>query len=418
MKKIILVFVNQGMAELDWILPVLNRLSNNYTIFTYFRSQKSYNALMNNAVLYELWKNTNSFFYIEKYFHRLLFKIFKKINGFFKFNDIEIYLNSKIQDVKIIENIINKNIYKNKYQLKIIFSDYGEHFLYLEKFKKIKKKRPLIVHYPHSPVGRQKYTGVKSKVKLSGDLLLLGRKEDTSFFSNVINKKKIKPVGIPRFDKYWIDKNFLKNNNGFDLGESLRELKKRFVITIAYDILIPHGVKRLNNNFDKLFDTQLEEIMSVILKIPNALIIFKLHPRRNSERFQKILNKYDKNIWKVSKMHLIQLANISDCFLSASGSGSSYEALNFRVPSIQYWPIIAADEKKNININLGLIKEAKDKDELLKFINLSKDKKNKLWKSQQENFRSNYSNLGNSSLKVIKVIKEAQKILNNQKELR
>jgi len=177
-------------------------------------------------------------------------------------------------------------------------------------------------------------------------------------------------------------------------------------------------VKRLNNNFDKLFDTQLEEIMSVILKIPNALIIFKLHPRRNSERFQKILNKYDKNIWKVSKMHLIQLANISDCFLSASGSGSSYEALNFRVPSIQYWPIIAADEKKNININLGLIKEAKDKDELLKFINLSKDKKNKLWKSQQENFRSNYPNLGNSSSKVIKVIKEAQKILNNQKEVR
>ena len=265
-------------------------------------------------------------------------------------------------------------------------------------------------------MGHQKYTGVQSKVKLSGDLLLLGRKEDISFFSNVINKKKIKPVGIPRFDKYWIDKNFLKNNNGFDLGESLRELKKRFVITIAYDS--KYESKRLNNNFDKLFDTQLEEIMSVILKIPNALIIFKLHPRRNSERFRKILNKYDKNIWKVSKMHLIQLANISDCFLSASGSGSSYEALKFRVPSIQYWPIIGADVKKNININLGLIKEAKDKDELLKFINLSKDKKNKLWKSQQENFRSNYPNLGNSSSKVIKVIKEAQKILNNQKEVR
>ena len=78
----------------------------------------------------------------------------------------------------------------------------------------------------------------------------------------------------------------------------------------------------------------------------------------------------------------------------------------------------STDEIKNININLGLIKEAKDKDELLKFINLSKDKKNKLWKSQQENFRSNYPNLGNSSLKVIKVIKEAQKILNNQKEVR
>jgi len=416
MKKIILVFVNQGMAELDWILPVLNRLSNNYTIFTYFRSQKSYNALMNNAVLYELWKNTNSFFYIEKYFHRLLFKILKKINGFFKFNDIEIYLNNKIQDVKIIENIINKNIYKNKYQLKIIFSDYGEHFLYLEKFKKKKKERPLIVHYPHSPVGRQKNTGVQSKVKLSGDLLLLGRKEDIFFFSNAINKKKIKPVGIPRFDKYWIDKNFLKNNNGFDLGESLRELKKRFVITIAYDS--KYESKRLNNNFDKLFDTQLEEIMSVILKIPNALIIFKLHPRRNSEKFQKILNKYDQNIWKVSKMHLMQLANLSDCFLSAPGSGAGYEALNFKVPSIQYWPITGASVKKDINIKLGFIKQVKNKNELLKFINLSKDKKNQLWKSQQKNFRSNYSNLGNSSLKVIKVIKEAQKILNNQKELR
>jgi len=43
------------------------------------------------------------------------------------------------------------------------------------------------------------------------------------------------------------------------------------------------------------------------------------------------------------------------------------------------------------------------------FINLSKDKENILWKKQQKNFRSNYPNLGNSSLKVLNVIKEAQK---------
>ena len=415
MKKIIVVFVNNSMAELDWILPVLHRLSKNYKIFTYFRNQASYDSLKQNIILFKLWKKINSFFYIERYFHRLLFKIIKKINGFFKFNNLEIYLNNKIANLNIIKKIISDKIHSNKYKLKIIFSDFGENFLFLHLYKDVKKDRPFIVHYPHTPIASEKNNKKKHKVNLVGDLLLLGRKEDISSFSDAINKKKIKPVGIPRFDKWWIDKNFLSYKNNLDIHYSLKELKKNFIITIAYDSKF--AVKRFKNKTE-LFKKQLEDLMDTISKIPNAIIIFKVHPRRNSKEFHNILNKYDKSIWKVSKMHLLQLASLSNCFICHPTSAAGYEALNFKVPLIKIWPITGVDPEKDLNEKLGFVKSARNKNELLKFIKLSKDKENILWKKQQKNFRSNYPNLGNSSSKVIKVIKEAQKILNNQKELR
>ena len=75
--KIILFAVNRG-AEVDWILPVLNKLSKKYLIYTYFRSQRSFNSLKSNKQLYKLWKTINHQFYIEKKIDNFLWKLIRK----------------------------------------------------------------------------------------------------------------------------------------------------------------------------------------------------------------------------------------------------------------------------------------------------------------------------------------------------
>ena len=80
--KIILFAVNRG-AEVDWILPVLNKLSKKYLIYTYFRSQRSFNSLKSNKQLYKLWKTINHQFYIEKKNRQFFMEINKKANQYF-----------------------------------------------------------------------------------------------------------------------------------------------------------------------------------------------------------------------------------------------------------------------------------------------------------------------------------------------
>ena len=55
MKKIILVF-SHGVGEIDWLLPLLDKLSKNHIIFTYFRNSKSFYSLQNNKTIYKLWE--------------------------------------------------------------------------------------------------------------------------------------------------------------------------------------------------------------------------------------------------------------------------------------------------------------------------------------------------------------------------
>ena len=249
---------------------------------------------------------------------------------------------------------------------------------------------------------------IQSTQNLCGDILFVGRKGDISFFENSIEKKKIIPVGIPRFDKWWVDKSFSLYKDKLDFGYSLREIKKKFVITIAYDSRF--DVKRFKKKIPT-FNKELIDLMDVVSKIQNILIIFKVHPKRNSPKFKDILDLYDKNIWKISKMHLSQLASLSNCFICSGTGGASYEALNFKVPLISLTKIVGVD-RKNLSIEkLGLTKVSKNKNDLSRLINLSKNKKNMLWQTQQRNFRLNYPN-SKSSEKVLATIDKVQKLNN------
>ena len=84
MKKVIIIFVNNSMAELDWIMPVIQKLSKKYYIFTYFRNKKTFETLQMNRQLFSLWNEVNNSYFIENIFNNFFYKLSRKILYFFK----------------------------------------------------------------------------------------------------------------------------------------------------------------------------------------------------------------------------------------------------------------------------------------------------------------------------------------------
>ena len=55
-KKKILLIVRRHVGEIDFILPLLYRLKDNFEIITIFSEYNSYETLFNSKELYSLWK--------------------------------------------------------------------------------------------------------------------------------------------------------------------------------------------------------------------------------------------------------------------------------------------------------------------------------------------------------------------------
>ena len=64
-KNNILVVVNRGAAELDWLMPILFVLKKNFNVYFFFNSKKSFKSLKENKNLYYFFRNIKSEFYIK-----------------------------------------------------------------------------------------------------------------------------------------------------------------------------------------------------------------------------------------------------------------------------------------------------------------------------------------------------------------
>ena len=409
-KKIIVVVVNVSMGELDWILPYLKHASKKYYIFTYFRNQQIYNSFKNNKNLFQIWNSVNDFTYIEKLTNNLIYKILLKIAKLFKFDDnLIIKLNNKIGNLDNLEKTILKEIKVKDYKLELIFSCFGEVNATFDIIKKIEKnKRPLIVHFPVSPMPyikkKLKILG-RFPVKMQGDLFLIGRKDEIPLFDKFISRKKIRISGVPKFDESWI-KELIANNKKNDLKINKSILNKKFIITFAYESNFdnPHYSDKIQYLYQ-----QLRDVMECVKSLKNAIIIFKIHPRKNSSKFIKILNEYNKNIWKISKMHPILLAKISNCYLAHPGSSTLIDAVRAGKPSIQLWKIKRDSEQKyreDTIYNIGLTKRVNNKKELLQLFKKIKTlKKNEELYRQKKNLLKVYPYINSATKRIDTIIK-------------
>ena len=388
-KDSILLLVKSSAGELDWILPVLFKLSKKHNVYTHFKSINAYNSLKNNYELFSIWKKINKKFFIENSYKNFIYKIIRKLFISFHINkrsSMMIFLDEKIHNINDLKNFFFKNKDKKNF-FKFVFSEHFYLNAWIDSLTK-NKERSLVVHYPHSPFISFLKKPRKAHFRLNGDLLLLSGAKDLYRWTNYISPKKIKSYGTPKYEQWWIEE-MLKNSK-LDFDKRIFLNKKNFIVTIPFKPLFEIYPKNENVLKKQLFD-----LMDTLLKFPKIKIIFKIHPRIDSQKLEKILEKYNnhKNRWILSKSHLYSLANISDLFLCDVTSTTILEGIALKVPAIQFWPVLLGSQKQNeqlIKSKLAVL--AKNKYELEKMISgiLSK-KDNKKWINQGNSFKSTYS---------------------------
>ena len=399
--KIILFVVNRG-AEVDWILPVLNKLSKNYLIYTYFRSQRSYNSLKSNRQLYKLWEAINYQYHIEKKIDNFFWKLARIsvdslpcfFRSFFKIN----FINSKIHNISDIEKKIKQNSNILNPRVIMLFSETGIYSGWVE-VSKNKINKPLIIHFPPNPNIFLKK--IKKEFILSGDLCFIGSKKSIPALSKLINLKKIKVCGVPKFDNWWIKK-IISEKVDFNL----KKIKNKKIITVAFNSYFEVLKKE---EFIKLED-QLHKLMKVLCSFQNIKIIFKIHPMLNSPHFLKILNMYDKNKWLISKTHLIKLSKISNCLICNARSGAALDGLSVQIPTFHLWPTRSIEITDNTLNKLKIVRVVKNDRELIKYTKLAiKNPRHLEWARQKKLFLKNFKFKKSASYEYIKIINKKLK---------
>ena len=409
MKNIVILFIHDGSPETDWILPVIYKLKKNHKIFTYFKSFKSFNSLKNNKDLFALWKDITDEYYIEKSINCFFWKIIRKASNLLNIKNIifDKFLILKIHDVEKLKTKLEKVFKINDPKVKYIFSSFSRNSGWTLNYKSTFKDSKLI-HYPDSTWNycfRKKYKNkiLSHKFILRGDLLLLANKETIPFCKNLIDKKKIIICGTPKYDSFW-KKILLKNvNKNLDFKYSL--IKKKYVIIFAYTSFFD-----LYKNVNEKLHIQLFDIMSTILNFKNIILIFKIHPRANIDKYLITLNKFDKSKWIISKNHIMNLASISNCFLHTPLTSTITDALSLALPTIEIWDSsnkIYRNERKIFD-DEGLTNKVKNKNQLKNFLKKTIYKRNKnLLSKKIIRFQKIYKPNSGSVNFIIKTLKNA-----------
>ena len=84
-KNISLLIVRKSSGEVDWILPVIERMKKNTNFFTLFLNYEAYLSLKKSTFLYKKWRNISKGFYVQKKTDNIFYRFLRKIieNFFF-----------------------------------------------------------------------------------------------------------------------------------------------------------------------------------------------------------------------------------------------------------------------------------------------------------------------------------------------
>ena len=363
-KKIILLNIVKNYYEIDWILPVVEELSETHDFIILFNKKKFLDELKTNSYLFENLKKITTKFYILNFFDKIILKLFGLISKFkLNFGFIKNYLlNPKIIFITKGTKLENIEFY---------FSDinsYSPLAGYLNEYK----NRPIIVRYPNSPLIYSFYDKNQIKYSIVGDILFLNYESDKMFWSDKIELQKIKSIGTPKYQRKYLE----------------RAIKFKNKLGLKNYILVAYSSRFGLKSKDFLLEKQLVEIMDTLMETSEKKIIFKIHPRLNNKKFLKVLSKYDNKRWLVSNEHITALINNSDILLHESRSASLVEGLALNKRCIEYWDPIHKNNLNNyIENNNKISIKVKNKVELKNLLieTLSEDNEG-LWKSQKNNY--------------------------------
>ena len=256
-------------------------------------------------------------------------------------------------------------------KLKYIFTEYGNFSVWLKNFYG-SKNRPKIIFFPSAPqIFLYKKNKMKDKKKLTGDLLLTVSSKDKRYWSNFIEKSKIKPIGIPFF-------NYVKSTR-----RTKKKLKKTVLIAIAYRYKLTGNdfLKKHTYLFDKLLNDK-----------NDYKIIVKPHPFKQDKYLYKLLDLYKKKYknFKVSYEALSVLCKKSDVMICNLLTSASIHALFNNIPVISF-PFRDEFNLPSDNQKLGLIEKTNSIEDFMKKLKSALYKTDSsVWIRQNKNFKKIY----------------------------
>lgn len=357
-----LLIVATSFGEVDWLLPVLH---------TFKRKHPE-------------WK------IISVFGHETVFQLLMKNT----FLSVEF---EKISDANILhtnlENYLTSEAISSE-QIKIIMKDFnqdsGSPFKY-----HITNRFPhaLVVNFPHSNYvySNAEIDPVVQCGNPNGysihDIFLLSSPNDVPYWSSFVDRRKIRALGYPVFDDFWIDM-LLRSSDFIESKEVdfAKKAKKAFFFISRH----PHPVYLSQEDYQYLVQALMEEVFS----IDGSFLLIKLHPRENLALLRQILSPYDKSRYMISDFHLTQLSSIADVVISLWSSGIM-NALSVKKPVIEFfrfgennpeWRKTAAGKKSSTYRELGLSVPADTQNELSQQINSAISGKSTSWKNQIEAF--------------------------------
>ena len=394
MKKKILYIVRRGLLEFEYVLPILQKFSSRYEICTIFLNYKSYKSLKSNPHLFSKWKKLNKKFYIQKKYHFIIFKFFRYILHSINITSltrIKKAINYRLHNPEVLINKVKLN---DLNEIKYIITEYGNFSIWIKNFYEI-AIRPKIIYFPSSPqIFLNKKKVNERKKKLYGDLLLNISDREKNFWSAFIDKKKIKPIGVPYF-----------NSNKF--YKITKKKKKSLLIALNSHSTVDNDYFFFKNN--KLFFENLE-------KLKNVRIIIKPHPFKQSQKMNNLIFSYQK-LYKnffVSNKLISELCKTTDVMVCNLETSASIYGLLYKLPIIGF-PF--ENLKNNIltdNQKLGFILKTNSLSDFVKKINSALYRTNShVWLNQQKNFKRCYFKKKHSINQIIQVIENYKYERNN-----
>ena len=324
-----LVIIRKSSSEIDWIIPVMEKMNEHVKFYTLFLNQKAYESLKKNNILFNRWQKISKYHYVQNKIDRIFFKIFKIMFGWFS-KSLDKELAFKIHDFKFLKKKLK---IKDSENLHFILNEFQKTSFWVNSIinKDDNIKLFLFPHTTHIYKYSKREINVfkKKKSKKECDAIFLGNKLDIDVWKYRLDKNKIYVTGHPKYDNFWQktfeakSKNIKKNNIILALKNITDEAS--FKATLYY-LKIISGIVKKNKYFltIKLPPYPQKELIEIINNLGFS----------NRRRYCSVSNE---NIFK-----LLKGANI---LINFNLSATSLDALSNGVPVIQL-PAISKLKKR------------------------------------------------------------------------
>ena len=380
----ILIIVRRGVAEIEWIMPVLNYMHLRNDIYLIYLTKKSYLNCLNSSFYISYSKILKNFF-VMNYNFNFFARLFLKISR----GNIKDFFFNKFYDV---EKIKKKLQLSTKDKINLVITEFGNNSEWINKFRNDDGSK--IIKVPSTPSSYVNYINKKVK-KINCDYLIVNTHKDLKYWSRFVDKNKIRYFGVPFFNKK-IKKKVIKQNN---------PIKVLFAYSSYFGIAKKDDFENLKK--------QLIEIIKFLSEMKNIEVSIKVHPHKNDPFYLNIINENLKNYKIYENKNLTKLVEINDLVITNYESAPAIYSAFFKKPGIEIWKaskfIFDNNFSKSNNDNLGIVVSSRNIKEFKKNFYLAIDS----LKGKKNIFDQKYKNFENLYMKKKNTINKITNFLNN-----